>query len=167
MLHCAISTVGYIPHTPFDREHLSICGFCRPPLLETWSQQGSMVNPLRIRGREPPCSAPRLLGFLIDSLFWDPSHRLVVSPGCGPRCPQDPIGLVSPDSFLGKYLIAFNCRWGDCAVGPVVHTFTIGRNGCGASRHIGCNVSWSGPDRCSPFHGISTATSLDRMRDGK
>ena len=81
---------------------LSIRGVHHPTLLETWSQQGLVVNALRTRGREPLRSVSRLLGFMTDSYIGDPSRRLVAGPNCGPRCLRDPLGcFTTPGSFGG------------------------------------------------------------------
>jgi hypothetical protein len=58
----AVVVHHHLFHTSLDLNKLSIRGFHRPPLLETWSQQRLMVNSRRIRGRGTLRSAPRLLG---------------------------------------------------------------------------------------------------------
>ena len=52
----------HTPHNP--NPHLF-----HPPLLETRSLQGSVLNSLRIRGRVPLRSASRLLGFLVFGIL--------------------------------------------------------------------------------------------------
>ena len=59
----------HLLHTPLNPNQLSVRSLFPPPLLETRSLQGSMVNSLRARGREPLRSASRLLGFMIDFDF--------------------------------------------------------------------------------------------------
>ena len=73
-----------------------------PPLLETRSLQGSMVNFLRVWRREPLRSAYSLLGFIIDLFVRVPGHRLVAGPIRGPHCLLDPFCVVSPAPFLGR-----------------------------------------------------------------
>jgi hypothetical protein len=52
--------------TPLYPDQLSVRSFYRPPLLEIWPQQGSMVKSLQIRGLQPLCSTCWLLGFMIS-----------------------------------------------------------------------------------------------------
>ena len=93
LLHRAADVVNQFLHT-----HPQPKSALRPLLLETRSQQGSMVNSLRVRGREPLRSVSRFLGFVIDLWIWDPGHRLEAGPGRGPCCPQDLFYLAAPDS---------------------------------------------------------------------
>jgi hypothetical protein len=51
LLHRAVVAHDFLFRTPFDPNKLSTPSFHRPPLLETWSQQKSAMNSLRIRGR--------------------------------------------------------------------------------------------------------------------
>ena len=130
-LHCALSAVRHFLHTPLYPDQLSVRSFFRPPLLETWPQQGSMVKSVRIRGREPLRSASCLLGSTIDTCFWDPGNRLVADPRCGPRCLQDPIWLVAPDSFLGRHPVAIDYHRGPVAMRLIAAAFCWGSCGCG------------------------------------
>jgi hypothetical protein len=77
--------------TPPDPNRLPIRGVHRPTQLETWSQQGSVVNTLRTRGREPLRSASRLLGCTAEPSLADPGCWLVAGPSRGLRCLQDPL----------------------------------------------------------------------------
>ena len=95
----------FLHPTPLDPNQLFVRSLSRPPLLETWSLQGSTVKYLRVRGREPLRSACRLLGFTVDVLYWDPGHRLVAGPSRGLRCLQDPFCLATPALFLGPHLV--------------------------------------------------------------
>jgi hypothetical protein len=58
----------------------------------------SMVNLLRIWGREPLRSATRLLRSTNDLCLWNPSHRLVAGSRDGPRRLRDLARLVVPGS---------------------------------------------------------------------
>src|SRR5260370_31892043 len=92
--HAANMVLSFLINTPLDPSWLPIRSIYRPILLETRSRQELVVNSLQTRGREPLRSASRLLGFTIDSCVWDPGHRLVASPSCGPLC----LLLVPPPS---------------------------------------------------------------------
>jgi hypothetical protein len=86
--------------------------------LGTWSQQGSMVKPLRALDREPLRSTFCRLGFIIESLCWGPGARLS-GPTCGPRRPQDPI-----DGHLPLGLLAPSASWAVvCLNDPIVSGF--------------------------------------------
>ena len=117
LLHRAADVVNQFLHT-----HPQPKSALRPLLLETRSQQGSMVNSLRVRGREPLRSASRFLGFVIDLWIWDPGHRLEADPGRGPCCPQDLFYLAAPDS----------CRSGPHAMRLTPAAFTKGQHRSGS-----------------------------------
>ena len=84
---------------------------------------------LRSRDREPLRSASRLLGFPIDVCHWDPGHRPVADPGSGRRYLQYPICLVTPDSFLGRQIIAVDYYRGTVSMRLVTAVFTKCRDG--------------------------------------
>ena len=90
-------------YTPLNQSWLSLRRFNHPSLLETWFLQGSMVNLLRIRGREPLRSAPRLLGFTSETCYGDPGHRVVAR--CG--CRWDPVYFAAPGPLLRWHRIVF------------------------------------------------------------
>jgi hypothetical protein len=117
-------------HTPLNPNQLSVHSLFRPPLLGTWSLQGSMVNSLRVLGREPLRSASRLLGFTIVFFVWDPGHRLVACPRRGPRCLQDPFCLAAPASFLGLHLIVIDRGPDALRLLPAAFTKDQHRRGC-------------------------------------
>jgi hypothetical protein len=101
LLRPDVSVLRYFHlHAPLDRRRLFLRRLYHPPLLETRSQQGLMVNSLRIPGREPLRSASRLLGFTINHCFWDPGHRVVA------RCRRYPVCFTAPGSFWGRSRIA-------------------------------------------------------------
>ena len=112
LLHRAFNMVHFfLFNTPLYPSRLPIRGVYRPTLLETWSRQGLVVNALRTRGREPLRSASRLLGFISNSCFEDPSHRLVAGPSCGPRCLRVPLGrFTAPGSFEGRHHVGGSRR---------------------------------------------------------
>jgi hypothetical protein len=120
----------HLLHTPLNPNQLSVHSLFPPPLLETRSLQGSMVNSLHVRGREPLRSASRLLGFTVDHFVWDPGHRLVAGPSCGPLCLQGPFCLAAPASFLRRHLMVVNR--GPDALRLIPAAFTKGqhRRGC-------------------------------------
>jgi len=91
-------------NTPLDPSRLPIRRLYRPPLLEARSRQGSVVNALRTRGREPLRSASRLLGFTTGLCMRDPSRRLVAGPSRGLRCVWDPLSFCTAGSFPGWHL---------------------------------------------------------------
>src|SRR5216684_209340 len=100
----------FLLYTPLDPNQPSIWIFFCPPLRESWSWQGSMVNSLRIRCREPLHYASRFLGFMIDVCFWDPGCSLAAGPWGGLRC-QNPSCLVGPDSFFGRHFMTVEFCW--------------------------------------------------------
>ena len=111
LLHHAINMDHhFLTNPPLDPSRLPMHRFHRPTLLETWSQQGLMVNSMCTRGRKPLRSTPHLLGFTIDLCFWDPSYRLVVSPSCGLlRLCQDPIVYpATPSHFRRGHLVGID-----------------------------------------------------------
>ena len=144
----------HLLHTPLNPNQLSVHSLFPPPLLGTWSLQGSMVNSLRVRGREPLRSASRLLGFTID-LFWDPGHRLVAGPSRGPRCLQDPFCLAAPASFLGRHLMVVDR--GPDALRLLPAAFTKGQYRRGCRR---CCRSGPGKLADIPLQRRSAGTSI-------
>ena len=130
-------------HTPLNTVLPFIRSFDRPPLLEVWSQQGSVVKSLRIWGREPLRSASHLLGFHLDLCFWDPGDSLVAGPSYGPRC-RDPICLVVPDSLLGRHWIVY-CSRDLVALKLIAPAFKWARD------RLGCH--WRSRDRPGNFTG--------------
>ena len=122
LLHCAISAIHHFLHTP-SAQISCPSELLRPPLLETRPQQGSMVKYLRIRGCEPLRSAHRLFGLIVCSCFVDPGRRPVVGPSCGPFCHRDPVCVVAPGSFLGRYLTTVHHHRGATAIRLITAAF--------------------------------------------
>ena len=157
LLHLSLLLLhGIHSHTPLDPSWLSFRSFYRPPLLDAWSRQRLLVYSLRVRGREPLRSASRLLGFTYNSLFWDPGHRFVAGPRHGPRCPQDPIRRLVPDSFLGRHRI-LDCPSDLVAEKFIPTTFPEGRN---ARRRHRCGGSGYGESTGAPLRRKSADTSV-------
>ena len=127
LLHRAADVVNQFLYT-----HPQPKSALRPLLLETRSQQGSMVKSLRVWGREPLRSASRLLGFVIDLCIWDPGYRLVAGPGRGWCCPQDLFCLAAPASFLGLHLMVVDR--GPYALRLIPAAFTKGQHWRGCRR---------------------------------
>jgi hypothetical protein len=144
----------HLLHTPLNPNQLTVHSLFPPPLLETWSLQGSMVNSLRVLGREPLRSASRLLGFTIDH-FWDPGHRLVAGPSRGPRCFQDHFCLATPASFLGRHLMVVDR--GPDALRLLPTAFTKGQHRRGCRR---CCRSGPGKLADIPLQRRSAGTSI-------
>jgi hypothetical protein len=93
LLHRVVDVMRcFLINTPLVPSRLRIRSVHHPIPLETWSRQGLVVNALRTWGREPLRSASRRLGFIVDSLFGNPGHRLMVGPSSGSRCLQDSLG---------------------------------------------------------------------------
>ena len=120
-----LSARNTISSTSLYPDQLSVCSSYRPPLLETQSQRGSMVNSLRIQDRRPLCSVFRPLGFAVGLLLRNPGNRVVV----GPRGRPDraafkiPLGLCdSLESLLGRLPTTVQCNQiGFGNIATVVH----------------------------------------------
>lgn len=101
--HLAVHALHHVLRAPLDPDQLTVCSFYRPSLLETRSQQGLMVNPRQIRGREPLCYASRFLGFVVNfnvEILVAGLWRVLVGADCA-----DSIWLAASDSFLGWHLV--------------------------------------------------------------
>ncbi len=148
----------FLTNTPLYPSRLPMRRFHRSTLLETWSRQGLMVNAMRTRGREPLRSASRLLGFIVNICFWDPSHRLVANPGCGPlRLCQDPISYpATPGPFRRRHLVGIDLHRAPVAVRNLrlAVVFAAGHEG-------GCR-SGGGPGHFAgnPLHWVSADTGI-------
>jgi hypothetical protein len=120
----------FLTNTPLDPSRHTIRSVHRPTPLETWSWQGLVVNPLRTRGCEPLRSASRRLGFMINALFGNPGHQLVVGPSSGSRCLQASLGSSSaPARFWG------GTSW------ACIHTRSPSPRGSSASRWMQMSLS--------------------------
>jgi hypothetical protein len=103
LLHRVVDTVRRVlTNTTLDPSRIPMRRIHRTTLLEARSRCGLVVKSMRNRGREPLRSASRLLGFAINLINWDPGHKVVAGPSCGPLCIQDPRSLA-PCSFLGRH----------------------------------------------------------------
>jgi hypothetical protein len=144
------------PHSPQPRS--AACSQLQPPTPARDSvQQRSVVNSLRIWDCEPLRPASRLLGFTIVLWYGDPGDRLAVAPRCGPRCLEDPVWLIAPDSFLGRYPVAVDYHRGPVAMRLMGAAFCWGCSACGC-----CWRSRDGPGYFvgSPPRWISASIRL-------
>jgi hypothetical protein len=136
--HRAIDAVlRLLINTPLDPTRLPMRRFHRPTLLETRSRRGLVVKSVRTRGCEPLRSASRHLGFIINSLFWDPGHSVVGGPSHGPFCFQDPRSRT-PGSFLGRHVVGIDPHQAPIALGLfcLKAAFSEGRGACVSCRRI-------------------------------
>ena len=74
---------------------------------------------------------------LFRSLFWGPGHMLVAGPSRGPRYFQDPFCLLTPASFLRRYLMVVD--WSHDALKLFPTAFSKGQHRRGCRR---CFRNW-------------------------